>query len=143
MKYTWLIFTLFLISCGGASLINPPSNNCTVIKSGKKATITCPDGTSVTLEDGNNGMDGQDSVVHSSMPIPTTEECYSVAPNVWVENEGNHIDVYNNADCDHGPLPKTEYCNNVYEQEMCPVGILLFYPEDTYKDMVIHMLKFN
>lgn len=74
---------------------------------------------------------------------PIHGACYElVEDTLWAENEGDHIDVYNNSDCDHGPAPKGDYCNNVYEQEVCPVGDYLVYPEEAYTELKIHVLRF-
>lgn len=68
--------------------------------------------------------------------IPVVGECTQVNDGVWIENEGTHADVYNNSDCDHNPLPKTAYCDNLDPFEICPLGEFLFWIEGTNNTMI-------
>ena len=68
--------------------------------------------------------------------IPVVGECTQLNDGVWIENEGNKADIYNNSDCNHNPLPKTAYCDNIYPLDMCQVGNFLFWIEGTNNTMI-------
>ena len=68
-------------------------------------------------------------------------ECVDVGDGLWVENEGDHIDVYSNDKCSHRD-PQLVACNNVYEQESCFVGNRVFFVEGRYNFMELHVLTF-
>lgn len=151
-------------------------DDCKIVDSADGAKITCG-GATVEVEDGKDGADGQDGtnglngkdgkdglngkdgtdgVVLSTVLAPITGKCYNVAPGIWVENEGDHADVYNNNQCSH--LGKAEkyndagaICNDIepygkfdYSSgEICWVGDLQVSIEGIYGDMVIKVLNFN
>lgn len=78
---------------------------------------------------------------HSVVNIPVQGQCVLVEPGLWVENEGDHIDLYNNNQCDHGPSPFVALCDNTYQQELCAVQNFLFYITGTYGTMVLNIIK--
>ena len=140
-----------IIGCSNESFRSLEKGFCDLVYN----KVICDDGYEYELPEGTPGVDGTDGLngsdgvdglpglIHTSFAIPTHGACYQVAPGLYVENEGDHVDVYNNSDCAHSPAPKKALCNNVYEQEVCPVGNYLFYVEDAYGDMIIHTLEFN
>ena len=51
--------------------------------------------------------------------IASDGQCKYMGDDIWVEHEGSVVDVYNNDDCDHGPVPKIAYCNNMGHYGFC------------------------
>ena len=72
---------------------------------------------------------------------PVYGECYEVADGIYIENEGNRIDVFNNSLCDRSPVPFDDYCNNIYDNKVCVVDNYLIFPEGTYNRMLINVLR--
>lgn len=67
-------------------------------------------------------------------------ECVDVGEGLWVENEGDHIDIYDNNTCSHrndGVL-----CNNVYTKDSCFIGNRVFFVEGVYNYMELHVLRY-
>ena len=67
-------------------------------------------------------------------------ECVDVGGGLFVENEGRHIDIYDNASCTHqddGVL-----CNNVDTQDSCFIENRVFFVEGEYNFMTLHVLEY-
>jgi len=75
------------------------------------------------------------------LPIPYKGQCVRVNDSIWVENEGNHMDVYNNDDCDHDPSPKRDYCNDRAPGQVCWVGCKQLSIEGKNSSMILHVLS--
>lgn len=139
MRILIIVLAMCVTGCANHKVKRGHRSFCNVDKIDRVSTITCVDGSQIVIEDGSDGFD---SALLTTVITGTVGGCYQLTDELWVENEGNHIDVYNNADCDHSPAPKAALCNNVYQQEICAVDNKLFYIEGTYEKMVTNMLEF-
>jgi len=88
------------------------------------------------------GGSSSPSPVITALDIPIQGVCVEViSGKIWVENDGDRMDIYNNEDCAHGPHPKKALCNNVHIGELnCETGEYRYYIEAEYADMVLYWL---
>ncbi len=119
--YIFILMLYLMVSCG--------TDNISVLKDNP----TNPNG---------EGYSSPSPVI-TTLDVPTKGTCIEVIEDeIWVENEGHHMDIYNNEDCDHGPDPKEVLCNNVHIGEVdCETGGYRYYIEYNYTDMVLYKLE--
>ena len=100
---------------------------------------------------GDKGDPGAAGVSMKMHPLPTYGECVALGDGVYAENEGDHADIYNNADCDHGPEPFKAYCDNMTDgehdssehgNEICWVGRRQFSIEGADEAIRMYELSF-
>lgn len=120
-----ILMMVFMVSCGGSG-----DRGAT----GSTGSPGAP---------GQDGADGESPYIYYTVDASSIGTCYQVSDTVWVENENHEIDVYNNDDCDHGPSPKYEYCDDFVEHQTCGVDGLLIWFQGVGSDMVLHIVDFN
>ena len=80
-------------------------------------------------------------IVHD---LPDRGACVQISEDLWAENEGNHVDIYNNPDCDHSGGTNEVICNDLREvwDEVCWIGTTNFTVEGTYSDTKLYEVSF-
>ena len=76
-------------------------------------------------EAGPQGLPGNDAPACAYLTIDRLEyqgQCLYLGNDLWAEHEGGKVDIYNNAQCDHGPSPKKSHCDNLCNGQSCWVG---------------------
>lgn len=142
-KMTIIIFLGFcfitaITGCGESEVISI-TNSCTTEDTPTGTKIICPDGTEEEVPDGNT---------LTIYDIPTRGQCVDLGDGVYVENEGNEADIYNNDDCDHGPGSKKVLCDdlkssNGKSESVCWVGRRQFSILGNGLDMKLYEIDFN
>lgn len=100
-------------------------------------------------QSGPKGLDGKDGVLLSIVSIPNRGECVFLGHTVnqvpvWAENETQHADYYNNDQCDHGPSPFTEYCDNTVEEDKhCLIDNWELKTHGVEGEMKVYILRFS
>lgn len=102
------VIFLFLVGCGtdNNAVIYKTPEPCTV----EGYTVTCPDGTTVTLPEPEDGVD---AVLLTTVDISNYLTCSQIYPGIWAQNlidDGEVFDVYYNDTCDDH---LGEYCDNI------------------------------
>jgi len=112
------VFVFFASGCGGSS------GNCSVTDNGDgTSTISCPDGSSVVISNGQNGQDGQDgssSLIVNEILQDGDPNCPNggVAVHIGVDSDGNGL-------LEGDEIASTSYlCNGQDGEEILPTGIL-------------------
>ena len=100
--------------------------------------------------DGQDGADGQDAVILEVFALPTQGACVNIGNGYYAENEGDHIDIYKNAACNHIGGGNGVICNDMRHDhgsgagEICWVeNYIQFSVEYEYSDTVLYKLTFN
>lgn len=104
---------LALISCGKEggyhlnSHLHDVKQSCTISGS----FIVCPDGSSIEIKNGKDGVNGADSSIVTRSTVDVAE-CKEIYQGVYAEyiDGGNFFDVYYNDSCSDS---LGEYCDNV------------------------------
>lgn len=92
---------------------------------------------------GPTGLTGPKGVITKITSIPTGGQCVNLGDGIYVENEGDHADIYNNSSCDHGPNPKKAYCDDMMTENSniqsvsCRIGLRVFTVMGTYGNMEV------
>lgn len=98
MKKIILIVLLGLSACGRHHVVVEPSQPCTVSKIGTITTITCPDGTTSSVNDGATGAQGTSGSQGYSIGMftstATLQECPNGGMNLIFFEDKNNNDVY-------------------------------------------------
>ena len=95
------------------------------------------------------GATGAKGVIAKITQINTQGVCIHLGDSIYVENEGDHADLYNNSTCDYSPNPKKKYCDNMktesnnLESIACRVGLRVFTIQKTYGSMEIFELDYR
>lgn len=90
---------------------------------------------------GDPGEDGDECVYLTIQALPNHGECVYLGHDIWVENEGNKVDVYNNDQCDHNPAPFDAYCDNLKPGHSCWVGTNQVTTQDKYDDTTVYFFQ--
>ena len=151
MKYI-LFLVLFLGCAAEYESVGPKEklSGCTVEKVKNGIILTCgndttliPNGTDgIDGEDGTDGKDGS-GVILTKMNLSTINDCAYLDTGIWVKNESNKFDVYNNNKCKDNPAPHRALCNNIPEHQVCWVDNMQLSINGINTDMVLHIVEFN
>jgi len=68
--------------------------------------------------DGIDGKDGENAIAPQVYLTPVYNKCVKLMSGIYMKNEGDKADFYNNSSCSHGTNDDGVYCNNVTDGEL-------------------------
>ncbi len=76
--------------------------------------------------------------------IPVKGQCVQMSDTLWVENEGDHADIYGNDKCKHIGGPTGVICNNLNEDddEVCWINGDMYVIHGEYASMEMYVITF-